>query len=70
MQIKDHLGGFIVEDSFNTDNLSVVLVSYFSDHYERPLDDEPEDGGTWSKWVLEKTEKALALLARQIGDHT
>lgn len=50
-----------------SDNLAIMLCSYFSDHLDRPDDDEEnEDNHHWGAWVLEREKamrRAIALTA-------
>jgi hypothetical protein len=60
------LGHAHVEVGDNGDNLSIVLCCYFEDHSERPENDPTDDETGQGKWVMEKTLKALELIAEQL----
>lgn len=59
-RLRNAVAGCKVEAGSCTDNLSIVLVSYFEDHHECP-DEEPDDNG-WQPWASEKTDAAIELL--------
>ena len=66
---RDDIGCMEVE-KVNGDNLTIVLSSYFSDHMNRPKEDEnseDEDNFYWGDWVEKKTNEALDLIANQIN---
>lgn len=62
--LRDDLAGCYVED-YNGDNLAIVLVSYFEDHIDRPLDDPNDEETGWGVWSIKKTEEALDHIAEQ-----
>lgn len=64
MDIKNSIGGIYVEDKHDSDNLSIVLCSYFSGHVDQPEDDPTdEDNGSWGEWVIQKEEEAIERIA-------
>ena len=68
-ELKNVIGGCLIEDGPMVDNVAIVLCTYFSDHTDRPEND-PEDGeSNWGVWVLDKYEKAMELIVDEIADH-
>jgi len=66
---REILGNVCVEHGYSSlyENLSIVLCTYFSQHYERPTEDEEtEDNNFWGDWVCRKTDEALDLIANAI----
>ena len=63
---RNIVGNVAVEESHDTDNLAIVLASYFSGHINRPSDDPDDAELGWGEWVLEKTNAALDLIADEI----
>jgi len=41
------------------DNVAIALASYFSDHLDRPEDDEEGEDG-WGVWVIEQTNNEVS----------
>ncbi len=62
---RNRIGCIFVEDGgARGDNLAIVLASYFSAHMDRPKDD-PDDVDTgWGVWVIDRTNRALELIAK------
>jgi hypothetical protein len=58
----NRLGGIPVEDCPRSDNLAIVLATYFSEHMDRPENDPENTDLGWGEWVLKKTDEALALI--------
>lgn len=56
----------VERDAWNSDNLAIVLASYFSRHIDRPGEDVDDTETGWGKWVLQKTDEALDLIAEEI----
>ena len=64
------IGCAMVEDDCpNYDNLGVVLASYFSDHMNRPDNDPIDDEVGWGEWVLDKSNKAMELIAIEVKEY-
>ena len=68
--LRNHIGDISVEPGgtlFNpSDNLTIVLATYFSKHMDRPENDPDDpDLGWGGKWVRGKTEAALDIIARE-----
>lgn len=61
----NEIGGMCVEDIFDSDNLTIVLASYFERHIDHPEDDDIDNDLGWSDWVIKKTNEALKLLGEQ-----
>ncbi len=60
LTLREALAGAEVD----TDNLSIVLCTYFSRHANRPEDDEEnEDNHYWGDWVIQKCDEALDKIA-------
>lgn len=52
------------------DNLAIALCTYFSDHMDRPEEDEAtedEDNGYWGDWVSKKCDEAGEEIIKQLG---
>lgn len=60
------LNSLDVENGGFSDNLSIVLATYFEEHLDRPEDDieHPEFG--WGNWTIKKTDEAFEYMAEQI----
>lgn len=56
-----------VEEGYS-DNLSIVLASYFERHEDRPKDDPIDTELGWGVWVIEKTEEAIEYITEQITE--
>lgn len=54
------------EASVMSDNLAIVLCSYFEGHVDRPEYDEIDPDKGWSKWALQKTDEALDIIAAEL----
>lgn len=68
---REILAGAHVEGHTFGDNLSIVLCTHFSDHPDRPEEDEAgenEDNHYWGDWVCRKTDEALDLIADAITE--
>jgi len=69
-RLEQIIGGTNVEDDLgprsSCDNLAVALASYFEDHMDRPEDDEHDEELGWGVWVIEKTNAAIALIAKEV----
>jgi hypothetical protein len=52
-----------------TDNLTIVLITYFEDHLLRPDDDPIDDETGWGVWAQEKAEKALDIITKELEDN-
>jgi hypothetical protein len=65
----NRLAGVQVEDldpSYGpSDNLAIVLCSYFEKHGHRPVDD-PETENGWGEWVIQKYERAMELILKEV----
>lgn len=62
-ETRNYIGGLLIEDGHNSDNLAIVLATYFSDYQNRPEDDSKDNETGWGKWVIEKTYRAIELIA-------
>jgi hypothetical protein len=61
---RNTIGSICVEAGKHSDNLAIALATYFSDHCDRPEDDEEDaDNYYWGEWVMQKTDEALDLIA-------
>lgn len=49
------------------DNVATALASYFSDHLDRPEDDEEGEDG-WGIWVIEQTNITLDAIAAKCNE--
>ena len=49
------------------DNVAIALASYFSDHLDRPEDDEEDEDG-WGVWVIEQTNITLDAIAAKCNE--
>lgn len=68
---RNRIGSIYVEDGgARGDNLAIVLASYFSRHMDRPEDDEDHPDFGWGKWVIEKLNRALELIAAESSQNT
>ena len=56
----------IEKDEVISDNLTIVLATYFSEHMERPEDDPEDTDFGWGRWVMERTEATIDYMADQI----
>jgi len=65
-QISSKLGNAFVEKDSMSDNLAIVLCTYFERHPCRPDDDKETENG-WGKWVEQKTDTALDLIIEQLA---
>lgn len=61
-QLELTLGSVHIEGDPNSDNLAIALCTYFSDHQNRPKDDEDTERG-WGEWVEEKVNLAIERIA-------
>ena len=62
---RNRIGSIFVEDCGGAgDNLAIVLASYFEEHNDKPADTEIDSETGWSQWAIEKTNRALALIAK------
>ena len=67
-KLEGVLAGTNVEDVSGVagcDNLSIVLVSYFEGHMDRP-DNDPNTEHGWGEWASEKCDVAIRLLAEAV----
>lgn len=62
---RNLLGGLPVEAG-NSDNLAIVLCSYFERHLDHPEEREMDDELGWTKWALKKTDEALDLIVEEL----
>ena len=49
------------------DNVATALAAYFSDHLDRPEDDEEGEDG-WGIWVIEQTNITLDAIAAKCNE--
>jgi hypothetical protein len=49
------------------DNVATALAAYFSDHLDRPEDDEEGEDG-WGVWVIEQTNITLDAIAAKCNE--
>ena len=62
--VRNRVGCINVEDCEGAgDNLAIALATYFSDHRERPADDNDDPETGWGEWVIAKTHRALERIA-------
>lgn len=67
-KMAERIVGVDVEDRTHSDNLAIVLCTYFSGHIERPDGDEDDmDEGGWSPWTIEKYHGAKNLLSSHVS---
>lgn len=68
LKLRNKIGSLpAFEDGYVTDdNIAIILVTYFSDHHDKPEDDEIDDEVGWSKWAIEKTNDALDRIVKQL----
>ena len=57
----EQIGGIDVEAGRDSDNLAIVLCTYFEAHIESPINDEKTEHG-WGVWASMKADAALLLL--------
>jgi hypothetical protein len=50
-----------------TPNVAIALAAYFSDHLDRPEDDEEGEDG-WGIWVIEQTNITLDAIAAKCNE--
>jgi hypothetical protein len=63
--LRNLIGGHDCEPGVaHSDNLAIVLLTYFEDLPDCPDDDEGEDG--WSAWALAKTNAVLDKLTDEV----
>jgi hypothetical protein len=68
-KIAERIVSVDVEDRTHSDNLAIVLCTYFSGHIERPDGDEDDmDEGGWSPWTIEKYHGAKKLLSSYVTE--
>ena len=67
-ELKNKLGMIHVEESGSSDNLGIVLISYFESHLDRPEDDEESESG-WGVWAVEKADKALDRIIKELENN-
>lgn len=60
------LSSLDIERDTASDNLSIVLATYFSEHMDRPEDDPDDDEFGWGEWVIDQTENTIEYMAEQI----
>ena len=65
-ELRNKIGCLHVEDAPISDNLAIVLCSYFEKHLDRPADD-PESEHGWGEWVEKKTNEALDMIGKQLA---
>lgn len=63
---RNYIGNIFVEDDPLTDNLAIVLVSYFEQHINRPENDPIDDQVGWGQWAVEKANEALDMIVQAI----
>ena len=61
-RLKEEFARMPMSDSIGDDNLSIALATYFSDHLDRPENDEETETG-WGQWVESRTDDILERLA-------
>lgn len=61
-RLKEEFGSMPMSDSPGGDNLAIALATYFSDHLERPENDEETETG-WGEWVESRTNDVIERLA-------
>lgn len=54
--IRNVVGGIDVESGIGSDNLAIVLCTYFSEHAAWPENDPETDNG-WGEWVEKRPTK-------------
>lgn len=65
--LRSRLADVSVEGEPCSDNLAIVICTYFERHLERPEDDPESDYG-WGEWTLRKTDEALDRIVAAIED--
>ena len=63
---RDLIGMIEVEDDPTSDNLAVVLCTYFEQHMARPDDDEVDGDLGWSPWTRDEADEALRRIGKAI----
>lgn len=67
-EIAERIVGVNAEDRPYSDNLAIVLCSYFSAHINRPNGDEDDmDEGGWSPWTIEKYNASKKMLSDYVA---
>lgn len=66
-KLKYIIAGTDIEKGIS-DNLSIVLASYFDGHLDRPEDDEENEYG-FGVWSTEKTNEAIDILVSEIQNY-
>ena len=69
MNLRTRIAATVIDDSPCGDNLAIALCTYFSDHYQRPDDDDVVDG-LWGPWVEARTNEALNRIVRAALEET
>ena len=64
--LRDRIGMLpSMNDGKPCDNLAILLCSYYTDHPDRPDDDQEDENG-WGEWAVEQTNAMLDRVAQQM----
>lgn len=65
-KLIDILNSVEVEPGVFSDNLAIVLASYFEEHLDRPKDDPTDTDVGWGVWTVEKVNESVEYISEQI----
>ena len=67
MITKNDIAAVTAGSGANWDNVAIALAAYFSDHLDRPDDDDEDETG-WGVWVIEQTNITLEAIAAKCNE--
>ena len=65
-ELRDQIGCILVDDDGLSDNLAIVICTYFESHPDKPgsIEENPETG--WTDWAVERTNKLLDKIVNEL----